>query len=597
MSAGTITLTNNSDAVAGAGTAFITDLVTGDCIVANVGGIAYTLPVKTVASDTALTIISKFTGPTMNGLAWFVVTSEQQSSITAALVAQSTEALRGLNFDKQNWQNIFSDADQTTVTLPDGTQFSGPSWQKIVTLLAQSDIEAIQPLADQVRADAQQVAADLSAAETAATISAGAAIDASDAAAVATHAKTDAVAANNEAQGAADTATSQAEASEASAKRAEAAAESLDTTNFVRKDQPEEGRDALEVYSRYEVDEAVKNGGSGIPLGFQYHHSNRAKLNAGTVVGDGQVVTIAGSFSDLADHAEAKEPLTTEALWQSDPGKRGCYVIDRTAGTMRLPDLNGVQPGSYGPVYKTGDGGTVAPGTISQNATPNATGFVGGIYGEDTYIGQWVEGAFYLDPATNPRTKSGLGTAWNQRGIRFDLSRSNAAFGRNGATRVKPDSQHGVWVIQYANAAQNSAEIDALGIDTDLQNSKAALTARIASQEGRIGYALLSPGTLNLNTATILDNPFGNNTPVICTAEFYHPYTLKWVEANWQWYTSTNTRGLRAMFSEGIGIVIRVAVNGFVDTNANCGFDITTGTVSAIAVACPVRVHVWKVTQ
>jgi hypothetical protein len=28
--------------------------------------------------------------------------------VTAALVAQSAEALRGLNYDKQNWQSIFS---------------------------------------------------------------------------------------------------------------------------------------------------------------------------------------------------------------------------------------------------------------------------------------------------------------------------------------------------------------------------------------------------------------------------------------------------------------------------------------------------------
>ncbi|MBJ8946701.1 tail fiber domain-containing protein, partial [Citrobacter freundii] len=38
MSAGTLTLTNNSAAVTGSGTAFTTELVAGDFIVANVGG-------------------------------------------------------------------------------------------------------------------------------------------------------------------------------------------------------------------------------------------------------------------------------------------------------------------------------------------------------------------------------------------------------------------------------------------------------------------------------------------------------------------------------------------------------------------------------
>ncbi|MHC0023220.1 tail fiber domain-containing protein [Enterobacter vonholyi] len=49
--------------------------------------------------------------------------------VTAALVAQSTEALRGLNYDKQNWQQVYSAAGNITVKLPDGTTFTGPSWK------------------------------------------------------------------------------------------------------------------------------------------------------------------------------------------------------------------------------------------------------------------------------------------------------------------------------------------------------------------------------------------------------------------------------------------------------------------------------------
>lgn len=48
MSAGTLTLTNDTDAVTGSGTAFTTELAAGDFIVVTVGGIPYTLPVKTV---------------------------------------------------------------------------------------------------------------------------------------------------------------------------------------------------------------------------------------------------------------------------------------------------------------------------------------------------------------------------------------------------------------------------------------------------------------------------------------------------------------------------------------------------------------------
>ncbi|EDQ5792112.1 phage tail protein, partial [Salmonella enterica subsp. enterica] len=55
MSAGTLTLTNDTDAVTGSGTAFTTELAAGDFIVVTVGGIPYTLPVKTVNNNTSLT--------------------------------------------------------------------------------------------------------------------------------------------------------------------------------------------------------------------------------------------------------------------------------------------------------------------------------------------------------------------------------------------------------------------------------------------------------------------------------------------------------------------------------------------------------------
>lgn len=129
MSAGTITLTNNSDTVTGSGTAFTSELTVGDFIVATVGGIPYTLPIKTVDSNTSLTLVSNYTGPTQGGAAWYAVPRVAMNLVTAALVAQSAEALRGLNYDKRNWQQVYSAAGNITVKLPDGTTFTGPSWK------------------------------------------------------------------------------------------------------------------------------------------------------------------------------------------------------------------------------------------------------------------------------------------------------------------------------------------------------------------------------------------------------------------------------------------------------------------------------------
>lgn len=129
MSAGTITLTNGSAIVGGSGTSFATELAAGDFIVSTVGGVPYTLPVKTVDSNTQLTLVSNFTGPTQTGAAWSAVPRVALNMVTAALVAQSAEALRGLNYDKQNWQQVYSAAGNITVKLPDGTTFTGPSWK------------------------------------------------------------------------------------------------------------------------------------------------------------------------------------------------------------------------------------------------------------------------------------------------------------------------------------------------------------------------------------------------------------------------------------------------------------------------------------
>ncbi|EBW6336028.1 phage tail protein [Salmonella enterica subsp. enterica serovar Oslo] len=135
MSAGTLTLTNDTDAVTGSGTAFTAELAAGDFIVVTVGGIPYTLPVKTVNNNTSLTLVSVYTGPTQSGAAWSAVPRVALNMVTAALVAQSAEALRGLNYDKQNWQSIFSGTGNITVKLPDGSAWNGPSWNGITTEL------------------------------------------------------------------------------------------------------------------------------------------------------------------------------------------------------------------------------------------------------------------------------------------------------------------------------------------------------------------------------------------------------------------------------------------------------------------------------
>ena len=154
MSAGTLTLTNNSALVSGAGTSFSTELAAGDFVVTTVGGIPYTLPVKTIESNTGLTLVSNFTGPTQTGAAWSAVPRVALNMVTAALVTQSAEALRGLNYDKQNWQQFFTADGDVTITLPDTSQTTGPSAKKLINSVAdKADKTALDGKADKTALD------------------------------------------------------------------------------------------------------------------------------------------------------------------------------------------------------------------------------------------------------------------------------------------------------------------------------------------------------------------------------------------------------------------------------------------------------------
>ncbi|MDM3387880.1 MULTISPECIES: tail fiber domain-containing protein [Citrobacter] len=136
MSAGTLTLNNNSASVAGTDTTFTTELAAGDFIVVVVGGVPFTLPVQEVNSNTRLTLVSNYTGPRATGAAWSAVPRVALNMVTAAMVVQNTQALLGLNYDKQNWQQFFTAEGDVTIKLPDTSQTTGPSAKKLINSVA-----------------------------------------------------------------------------------------------------------------------------------------------------------------------------------------------------------------------------------------------------------------------------------------------------------------------------------------------------------------------------------------------------------------------------------------------------------------------------
>ncbi|EPV5048271.1 tail fiber domain-containing protein [Cronobacter malonaticus] len=244
MAKGTISIANGATAITGEGTTFTTELAAGDYIVFTAGQVVYTLAIKSVDSDTALTLTKAYTGPDADGLAWSAVPRSTMSQITMEVVNQVTEALRGLNHDKANWQQVFSESNDITVTLPDGSEFTGPSWSSIANLLEELDPDWLQQIVDDVTAAQASVSADKTAAESArddaqaAANSAAAAQQAAEGAgASAAQSASDAAIS---ASAAADSAMSASESAAESLKQAERAqelADSFDTTKVLKKDQ------------------------------------------------------------------------------------------------------------------------------------------------------------------------------------------------------------------------------------------------------------------------------------------------------------------------------------------------------------------------
>lgn len=157
MAVGTIDVTNSSTNVSGTNTTFLTDFKSGDYILFVIGGTTYSYPVISVQSDISLTLVDPFDGPTSSNLSYSNLPDRTMVSIPIALINQTTLAIRGLNQDKENWQQVYSSADQITVTLPDGSTFSGPSWLQVVNAIDATNLDAITAVADRMDADVQEI--------------------------------------------------------------------------------------------------------------------------------------------------------------------------------------------------------------------------------------------------------------------------------------------------------------------------------------------------------------------------------------------------------------------------------------------------------
>ncbi|HEM7923238.1 TPA: tail fiber domain-containing protein [Citrobacter farmeri] len=502
MSAGTLTLTNNSDLVSGAGTSFSTELTAGDFVVVIVGGVTYTLPVKSVEGDTEITLISKYHGPTQQGSAWNAVPRATQNQVTAALVVQSTEALRGLNYDKQNWQAVFSADGNITVFLPDGTSFSGPSWKSIAETLSTLDVDYLNQLAAQINQDAQQVEADKNTvvdtaqqvstdAQTASTAATGAQGSATEAAQSETNAEGYKDLARKYALNPEDDPVTGSEYSAlhysekarksaedaASHNPAEALVKSLNLSDLADRaaawlnvrpigSTPLAG-DPVGPYdatTQRWVENYVSGGGGTGPtmngvqnfgVGENIFWQSRAFIPPWAVAQDGQLLNRA-DWPELWTHAQMHGPID-DAAWLGDPNSRGFYSMGDGSTTFRVPDKNGIIKNgvggavgdSYAQMYPSSGSGS-AEQLMRPNGLPNIEGqfFIrqgnisdsGGVYNPASAFSYGPNGASVgtVDVINT--------TAKVERMVRFRASDNNPIYGRYEG--VRPNTFFGVWLVR-----------------------------------------------------------------------------------------------------------------------------------------------------
>jgi len=231
MATGTITVTNSSPDVTGEGTQFSEELNAGDYIGFTTGGLSYTYAVNAIASETQLTLAQDYDGPTVSGLAFTVFPLSQLISVPTQLINQTTNALRQDQADRDNWNKLLTVDGDVTITNPDGSQYTGPSWLKVAQGINLTDLDTVSAIADQIQTNADKAATSETNAKASEDAAAQSVTDASDSAdSAATSAQQAADSVNSIGDDVTQSAAN-AQAASDSADRAEEAAKSLEDNN------------------------------------------------------------------------------------------------------------------------------------------------------------------------------------------------------------------------------------------------------------------------------------------------------------------------------------------------------------------------------
>nr|DAW21249.1 MAG TPA: minor structural protein [Caudoviricetes sp.] len=503
MAAGTLSVTNNSTAVVGTGTTF-TALKAGDFLSLVVGQVPYTVAIASIESDTALTLVLPFDGPTATDLAWDGVKRDTMSLATMGVTVQAQKALRLMIADENNWRAIFGDAEEITVTLPNGQVMQGMSWGYLSQLMNQIDPVEMRNLQQQAAASEAAAQGFRNEAEGIKNTTAGIR-DATDLIKTETQAihdatntikgqtnqiktetqaikdqtnqiKTDTGVMRDEANTAKSDAQAASTAAQGFRDQAQEWAQSINADNLLTKsgnlagltDKTQawlnvrpDGATPLAGDPVGDYDAATKrwvqnlinsgtigptmNGVMNYGVGDFHLRDSRAYIQPYEVVSDGQLLNRA-DWPELWAYAQMLSPIE-DADWLADPANRGKYSLGDGTTTFRVPDRNGVQSGSIAGLYGRGDGvgngtaNSLINGEVFDSGAPNIIGDIGAV------LSYGASGAFAYVRQAADVSGVPVGTGLGTQIVAFDAAKSSEVYGRYD-NEIMGRNFVGVWVIR-----------------------------------------------------------------------------------------------------------------------------------------------------
>ena len=220
----------------------------------------------------------------------------------------------------------------------------------------------------------------------------------------------------------------------------------------------------------------------------EWFNGSRAKLPAGYVAADGQLLQRASYPDIVAAITNSMLVAVSEADWQDATkggsvlnvakwGNRGAYSLGDGSTTFRMPDLNGAVGDSIGGMFLRGDAAgrfpTILPGVggVMGASAPNIKGSIEAL---PVAVG-YPDGKFIVG-TSNPahvNTVPAQGTA-TQANALFSFNAKNYAgaygateIGGQESTEVRPNSVVGIWIIRVSGLfSATGTEFNVISADT-----------------------------------------------------------------------------------------------------------------------------------